>query len=241
MLRLRDLERFDRGGATWFLRLFGAALVVNVLTELRAGVWHVHSGLFYPWRHIGIVPLYPPAVLAIEWLVTAVAGILLVSGYGVRVASRVAAVATFTALLQRYSNHGALLFLVAAFIALDPPDPKAAAFEAEPHHNLALCRAELAIVYLASGVNKLLHGFASGEVISILAGIPLSIGRPVAIGVVVLELALPFVIVRWPRLGIAAVVCFHGGLCVVMPGLWSFALAMIALAVLFVPPHQDSR
>jgi hypothetical protein len=111
-------------------------------------------------------------------------------------------------------------------------------FDAEPRHNLALCRAELAIVYLASGVNKLLHGFTSGEVISIVTQLPLSAARPLAIGVIVLELALPFVLVRSPRIGIAGVVCLHAGIGVVMPGLWSFALTMIALAVLFVPPPR---
>jgi hypothetical protein len=238
MLRAADLERFDRRATTWFLRLFGAALVVNVLTELRAGVWSVHAGRLYPWRHVPLVPLYPPAVLALEWLATLAVATLLALGIAVRVASRLAALVTFVALLERYSNHGALLFIVAAFVALDPPNPKAPAFEETPLHNLGLCRAELAIVYVASALNKVLHGFGSGDVIAFLTRIPPSIARPLAIAVIVVELALPFVLVRFPRVGIAAVVCFHAGICSMMPGLWSFALVMLSLAVLYVPPRR---
>ena len=246
--RLRTLERFDAQAVIGFLRLFGAALVVDVATELMAGVWHVHTGRLYPWRSLGIVPLYPASVLAIEWALRAAAGLMLVVGARhARVtlaAVRIAALALFVAVLERYSNHGVLLFLIAFFLTIAPLDVTAPSFAERDQPALGLVRAQLAIVYVFSAVNKLAHGFAGGHSLSNLFGSALAPGPAVqALSVLVIatELALPLVLLRWPRVGLAGVVAMHVGFAALVPGVASFGLAMIAMAVLFAAPSPSRR
>ena len=246
--RLGALERFDARAVTWFLRVYGAALTVDVATELSAGVWHVHSGRFYPWRNLGIVPLYPPSVLAIEWALRAAAGLmLLVGARHTKVASAavgLAALVLFVAVLERYSNHGVLLFLIAFFLTLAPLDVTSSSFGDREHPALGLVRAQLAVVYVFSAVNKIAHGFASGHSLSNLLGGALTPG-PAAKGlsllVIATELALPLVLLRWPRAGLAGVVAMHVAFAALLPGVTSFGLAMIAMAVLFAAPSPPRR
>jgi hypothetical protein len=241
-MRLAEWDRADARAVTWFLRLFGAAMVVDVVTEIAAGVWHVHTGRFYPWRHIGVVPLYPASVLAVEWALRAGAGLALIAGarHGkvVAAAVRIAALVMFVAVLERYSNHGVLLFLVAFFLTLAPPDVTAPAFTTSDHPALGLVRAQLVIVYVFSAINKLTHGFAQGSSLSNLLGHALSPGTARALSIVVIgtELALPVVLVRWPRAGVALVVAMHVAFGALVPGVASFGLTMIAIAVLFTRP-----
>jgi len=243
--RLRALERFDARAVTWFLRLFGAALVVDVATEVMAGVWLVHTGALYPWRHLGIVPLYPRSVLAIEWALRAAAGLALVAGARrvkvVGAAVRVAALVLLVAVLERYSNHGVLLFLIAFYLTLAPLDVTSPTFGERDHPALGLVRAQLAIVYVFSAVNKLTHGFAGGHSLSNLLGGALSGGLARALSVVVIatELALPLVLLRWPRAGLVAVIAMHVAFAALLPGVASFGLAMTAMAVLFAPPPRQ--
>jgi hypothetical protein len=239
--RLARLDRFDARAVTWFLRIFGLALVVDVATELMAGVWHVHTGRLYPWRHIGIVPLYPASLLAIEWALRAAAGLALLAGARngkvVAAAVRVAALVSFAAVLERYSNHGALLFLIAFFLTIAPPDVTAKSYGDVPHPALGLVRAQLVIVYVFSALNKLTHGFVNGHSLTnLLAGrIALDPGAARALSwlVITSELAMPIVLICWPRAGIALVVAMHVGFSLVVPGIASFGLAMIAMALLF--------
>lgn len=240
-LRLRALERFDARAVTWFLRLYGLALVVDVATEVTAGVWGVHTGQLYPWRHLGVVPLYPASVLAVEWALRAAAGLALVLGARhakvVAAAVRVAALVLFVAVLERYSNHGVLLFLLAFYLTLAPLDVTSATFEERDHPALGLVRAQLAIVYVFTAVNKLAHGFAGGQTLSNLLGgtaLPQGAARALSVGVLVAELALPLVLLRWPRVGLAGVVAMHVAFAALLPGVASFGLAMVAMAVLFL-------
>jgi len=226
------------------LRFYGAALVVNVFTEWQSGVWHVHTGALYPWRHLPMVPLYPVWCLAIEWAVTAGAAIALATSRRpavVRIASRVAAAATFVAVLQRYSNHGVLLFLVALYLAIEPPDLEDPSFEEAKHPALGLVRAQLVIVYVFSAINKLSHGFIRGDVLVTLLGFSPTLARAGACVVVVVELALPAVLVCAPRAGIAMVVALHAAFTLAMPNVGSFGLAMVSCALLFLPMHRGRK
>ena len=246
--RLRTLERFDAHAVIRFLRLFGAALVVDVVTEVMAGVWHVHTGKLYPWRNLGIVPLYPASVLAIEWALRAAAGLMLLMGARhakvLSAAVRIAAIVLFVAVLERYSNHGVLLFLIAFFLTLAPLDVTAPSFSERDQPALGLVRAQLAIVYVFSAANKLAHGFAGGHSLSNLFGSALPQGpvaQALSVLVIATELTLPLVLLRWPRVGLAGVVAMHVGFAALVPGVASFGLAMIAMAVLFAAPSPSRR
>jgi hypothetical protein len=236
-------DRFDARATFWFTRIFGIAVVVDVIQEVLAGVWGVHTGRFYPWRHIDAVPLYPATVLAIEWGIRVAAGIALLAGAAhvkvVAGAARVATLVLFVALLQRYSNHGVLLLLIAAFLGMGPPDVTAKGFATTAHPTLGLVRAQLVIVYVFSAINKLAHGFTDGRALSNLLGgaVPAGPARALAWMVIAAELLLPLLLMRWPRLGLALVVALHIVFSGLVPNTASFGLAMIAMAVLFARPR----
>ena len=234
---MHPVDRFDARAVTWFLRLFGVALVVDVAGEIAAGVWHVHTGRFYPWRNLGIVPLYPAGLLAAEWTLRASAGVALLAGATrakvVAAAIRVAALVLFVAVLERYSNHGVLLFLVAFFLTLAPPDVSAPDFRDRAHPALGLVRAQLVIVYVFSALNKLAHGFGSGRSLGHLLGVSPALATALSVLVIATELAIPLVLMRRPRAGIALVVTMHAAFALLVPGVISFGVAMTALAVLF--------
>ncbi|MDB4996489.1 MAG: hypothetical protein JWM74_3921 [Myxococcaceae bacterium] len=250
---MHRIDRFDARAVTWFLRLYGLALVVDVVTEIAAGVWHVHTGRFYPWRNLGIVPLYPASVLALEWTLRAGAGLALVAGATratiVAAAVRVAALVLFVAVLERYSNHGVLLFLVAFFLTLAPPDVGSPDFRDRAHPALGLVRAQLVIVYVFSALNKLTHGFGSGRSLVHLLGGAVStspssfspvLATALSLLVIATELAIPVVLVYRPRAGIALVVAMHVAFALLVPGVISFGIAMSALAVLFAGRPRSS-
>ncbi|MDB5219207.1 MAG: hypothetical protein JWO86_7134 [Myxococcaceae bacterium] len=242
---MHPVDRFDARAVTWFLRLYGLALVVDVASEIAAGVWHVHTGRFYPWRNLGIVPLYPAGVLAVEWTLRAGAGLALLAGATrakvVAAAIRVAALVLFVAVLERYSNHGVLLFLVAFFLTLAPPDVSAPDFRDRAHPALGLVRAQLVIVYVFSALNKLAHGFGSGRSLGHLLGGPSpALATMLSLLVIATELAIPLVLVLRPRAGIALVVAMHAAFALLVPGVISFGVAMTAVAVLFASRPRSS-
>lgn len=237
-------ERFARAGVLGFLRLLGLAVVLDVATEVHAGVWRVHTGELYPWRHLGLVPLYGPAGLALEWTTRLACGLaiaLLPSRVRVlRVALRLLVLALFAAALERYSNHGVLLLLVALFTSLAPPDPTDAELERAAHPALGLVRAQLVIVYAFSALNKLTHGFTSGASLVNLLHVPLAAARPLSWAVVAAEVAIPLLLLARPRAGVAAVVLLHASFAILVPNVGSFSLTMIAMSLLFVPARTTS-
>jgi hypothetical protein len=240
-------ERFQPRAVVWFLRVFGLALIADVLSEIISGVWGVHAGRLYPWRHIGIVPLTPPALLAVEWTLRAGSGLALATAANrariVAASVRIAALVLFVAVLQRYSNHGVLLFLVAFYLTIAPPDVSAAgsSFEEAAHPALGLVRAQLVIVYVFSALNKLAHGFGRGHSLANLLAMPPGPARLLSWVVIVTELVLPVVLFFRPRAGIALVVAMHGVFTVLVPGVASFSLVMVAMSLLFVGFRSTSR
>ena len=237
-------DRFDARAVAWFLRLYGLALLVDVATEVGAGVWNVHTGQLYPWRHLGIIPLYPARGLAIEWGLRSLAGFALALGARrprvIVLAVRVLTPTLFVAVLERYSNHGVLLFLIALFLSIAPPDLTRADFDQQAHPALGLVRAQLVVVYVFSALNKLTHGFGRGDSLANLLAVGPATARILSWSVIAAELALPIVLLRWPRLGLPGVIALHVVFAVLVPGVWSFALAMIAMAVLFTRPGSGA-
>lgn len=238
-MRLAEIARFDGRSLRWMARLYGLALAIEVVTGIRNGVHRVHTGELYPWRHLPIVPLYPAPVLFVEWAVTiAVAGVLLLGPASIRrQAWRAAAVVTLVALSQRYSNHGALAFIVAAFVALDPPAVDEGRVTSP---FLALVRAQLGIVYVFSALNKLLHHWLDGASLANLLGISVMVARPLAFAVIVLELAVPALLVVRPRIGFVALVALHAGFAVALDNVTSFGVTMAAMAITFWPLTASS-
>lgn len=238
-MRLADVAVFDARTLRWMARLFGVALAIDVVTGARNGVFHVHTGELYPWRHLPFVPLYPAPVLLVEWAATiAVAGVLVFGKVALqRHAWRAAAVVTLVALSQRYSNHGALAFIVASFVALDPPAVDEGVVTSPL---LALVRAQVVIVYVFSALNKLLHGWLTGASLASLLGMPIASARPLAFAVVAFELAIPALLFVRPRIGLVALVGLHVGFAIALDNVASFGVVMAAMAVTFWPFKASS-
>ncbi len=224
----------DRRAVVWFERLFGAALVAEVATNASHGVWHVHTGRFYPWRHLGILPLYPAPVLALEWALLGGAGVALVLGFQRAAAFRTAAIVLFVSVLERYSNHGALLFLVALYVSLRPPSLAAPRLDRGAHPNLGLVRAQLVIVYGFSALNKLTHGFWRGDSLTNLLGLAHGPAMTLACLTIAAELLLPALLLVRPKLGVVLVAVLHLAFALAVPGVVSFGIVMLAMALLFL-------
>ena len=119
------------------------------------------------------------------------------------------------------------------FAALRPVDCDDARQLQGRHPNVALLRYQLIVVYVFSALNKLLHGFMDGHVLTALLGISPQLAQPLAWLIVLAELVAPLLCWRAPRAGLAVVAGLHIGFAACMPGLWPFTVTMIALAVLF--------
>lgn len=238
---IADLDRASAPRARVMLRLFATAMALEVLTSVASGVRDVHRGMLYPYRHLPIVPLYSERALMVEWAATLLCAGAIASGRAPRITYRATAIVLVLAVLQRFSNHGALMAIVACFLALAPPDLEAPSFDAAPHPELGLCRAQLAIVYVASALNKVVHGFGDGHVLRVLVPSLGPLAPALAWGVIAVELALPVLLVRRPRLGIVAVALLHAGFALVVPHVLSFGLTMVALSWLYLPPPAPQR
>jgi hypothetical protein len=230
-----------------YFRLLGATLVALVLADLRNEMWGLQTGRLFPYRHVGIVPLYGPVGLIVEWAALLVGAAGLSLGVRRRDAVWLAAATMLASLTQHYSNHGALTFMVLLFTALRVP--KTGTDLLAP--NMLLVRWQLAIVYVFSALNKVIAGWAGGRT---MANLYLALRDPIvprewfaplfrppgvvvfSLAIVAVELAIPLVLSRRPRAGIAMVVALHGGITLLMPGLLPFSFVMLAMSVLYLVP-----
>jgi hypothetical protein len=225
----------DRRAVDAFYMLFGASILATVITEIATGVWGVHAGTLYPWRHIEPFPVYGVGPLVVEWTLLAFAAVAVAIGVRRKIAARVLLVVTMVSLTQRYSNARALALIVLFFIAFDPGEAKSGMAARLDHPSFTLVRAQLVIVYLFSAANKVAAGFLSGATLVNLLGVSIGVGRAMAVATVIAELALPALLVWKPRIALPCVVALHLGFAIALPGLWPFTILMIAMATLFEP------
>jgi hypothetical protein len=237
-----------------YYKLLGLTLLGLVTGEACAGRWFMHTGQLYPYRHVPLFPLYSTGGLAAEWATQTAAAVALWLGVRRPAAVWIAAAAVFATLTQRYSNHTTLIFIVLVLTGLEPPLTDADL--AKP--NVRLVRWQLAIVYVFSGLSKVLAGFLGGESLSNLYLVlrdPLiphewlgPLFRPPAVvglsaAVVGFELLAPLILWWRPWAGIVLVGLFHAGITILMPAILPFGLIMLAMSVLYVPiaPVSQSR
>jgi hypothetical protein len=228
--------------------------MARVAVDAVRGVWRIHSGELFPWRHLPGVPLYSTRWLLMEWMASLAAGLAMVLGLRLPLAVGVALLATIAGLSQRSSNQQSLMLIVLVFLALNPcgsgfSDPRCSP-------NITLVKSQLAIVYVFSALNKVLGGFLDGSALrsSLLdsawlqaavleAGSAFDRGLVTALsrGVVLTEFALPVLLLKWPRLGVTVVALLHVGFAVVMPGVLPFGLLMLAMSLLFLGPRSPTK
>jgi hypothetical protein len=252
---------FDRLVVEWFYRCLGVSLLLMVGKEVYNQQWAVHASQLCGRRVFDAFLLYPPEALLLEWGVCAIAAFALIGGRQRAWAVRFACVAVWIGLTQRYMNQKALLGILLVYASLAPPDTSEEGFDQRLRPNLSLVRAQIVLVYLFSGTNKMLHGFFDGKDLTATfqqltqlrakAWIPaepvlaaLQASPDLAWGlswlVLLVELVLPCLLVLRPRLGLMGVILLHLGFCLFMPGLWSFGATMVAGAVLFLALESSS-
>lgn len=226
----------EAGQVRGFYRLLGVALAARLWTDAQSGIWRVHTGELFPWRHLPGISLYSTSVLSIEWAALALAALGLLSGIQRRASLYLGVVALLMGLSQRYANQNVLLLLISVFAALRFVSPRELATLELDSPNFALIRWQLWIVYGFSIANKLAHGFLSGDALVALFGTGAALSQLAACAVIVAEALVPCLL-RWgnARLGFCAAVALHGTFALAMPGLWPFSFAMLAMAALFVP------
>jgi hypothetical protein len=237
-MALLNLDPITPRAVTGFHRFLGASLIARMLTDLSAGIYRVHSRELFPWRHLPIVPLYPPSLLLLEWLLLISSGAALLlfplQRATLRVALWIALTATVMGLSQRYSNQTALALIVLLSCVLKPATAEDLKRELD-YPNLDLVRYQLLIVYGFSALNKISAGFLSGEALSALLRLQPVMGQSLSWAVVLAELALPVLfITRKSRIGWLGVLVLHTAFSVLMPGLLPFGLLMLALATLWL-------
>lgn len=203
------------------MRLLGVTLLALAAEDMIDGWWHVHTGAFYPWRHLPVVPLCGPTGLVLEWLALGVAGGLLVLDRARVPAAWLGAAALVAGLTQRYSNQRALAMILFVYLLTDVRRP-----------DLVLVRWQLGIVYAFSVLHKLSQSFWDGRALGAL-GLPAP--SLLAIVTLIAEAAIPLVLWRAPRAGVAAVVLLHGAFALVLPGVVPFTIAMIAMSTAWLP------
>lgn len=232
------------------MKLFGyllaLAMMVMVAEDIFNGVWGIHSGAFFPFRHLDFIPLYPPSGLILEWLLTLAAAGLIAAGR-TRPGAWVGFAVTFIALTQRFSNHRSLLLIVLFFLLFETAK--------EDSPTRTLIRVQLVLVYTFSALNKITAGFLTGVSLSNLFAahhglLPRSIVDAMAAtpmvqviswAVVAGEILVPFLLLSRPRIGFTIQIALHAAFTLVLPGLASFGFLMLAMGCLFLPKPPEAR
>jgi hypothetical protein len=225
----------DRSRASFFA-LLGCSILACIITDIQGGVWQIHSGAVFPWRHLPVFPVYSHATLIIEWICGAIGGALLIAHARSRnrmhaiIGEAFALVATTMGLSQRFSNHRSLILIVLVFALVGGLDDREGSNETP-------LRAQLVIVYAFSVINKFAHGFGSGDALVDLFGWSQDFARIASWSVVACEIAIPILLMArrrsMVRAGLVLAIVLHASMAILMPMVTAFSFVMIALAVLF--------
>jgi hypothetical protein len=225
-----------------FFRLLAVALIACVASDMVNGVWNIHAGVYYPWRHNAAFPLFPAPYLLLEWGLLLLASAFIFSLRRRQGGVVIAAVMMLISLTQRFSNHRSLIFIVLLYLCI--PGGRARG------ESQRLIRYQLIIVYLFSALNKLNRDFLEGHTLANLgwdihgALLPTAAVRwilspnwsmPLSYVVVAIELLMPILLIRQPRIGFTVALLMHTLFSLVMPGIWAFTFIMLAMACLFLP------
>lgn len=213
----------------------GLALAALALQEALAGHLGVSAGALYG-RRPAVLPLLPPLAMGILWLGQIAAGGLIALGVKRRPALWAAAAFAGLGLTQAYFNQAMFLFLTVLALALD---------------SVPAARAQLLILYAASAAFKLRDGFWTGDSLRVLleqvrdrglsplVELPASAARPLSVAALLLEIALPFALLRCPPEAVAAAIVLHAAFALGLPGIWPFTLTCAAAALLFLTPRPE--
>ncbi len=223
-----------------FYLLLSLSIFTRIVEDIYLNRIAIYEGILFPWRHLGIIPLYSSvAGLYLEYVISgAGAALMLLSRYR-RWGVCLGAIGLLMSLSQLFQNQKILIciLLLSAFIC--PPE--------KSRRGRDFLRWQLVFVYLFAGLSKF-DSFWNGEVLAILSQEKSHYGllgeyfwsclSSQAIvffskAVVVTELVLPLLLFKCSFVAWLLVLVLHLGFSLVMVDIFSFSLTMLALATLF--------
>ena len=101
-----------------FYFFLGLAIILCVTNDIANGVWHIHSGRYFPWRHMGVVPLFPASFLVVLWPLLLTSSCMIISNKKRNLGICLAALGVLIDLTQHFSNHRSLIFLVLLYLCI---------------------------------------------------------------------------------------------------------------------------
>lgn len=227
-----------------FLRLILLTVLINVASEIVDGLWRAHTGDLFN-RYFIVPPVQSIFVPLSLWVALSVLALWELFVHR-QMRLRLLGVVFVLSTVQNFSNHKLLLCIVLFFLCLDESEPGECVHS--PGHTL-ICQ-QTYIVYLMAVMHKISTGFYDGTSLKnlfwnlrtqghtswIVERIQLIIDGPWSVTlstlVIAVQLALPFSLQRFPRVGLLTLVVFHVGMALCMPGLWTFTSLMLALGYL---------
>ncbi len=227
-------------GLNFFFFLFSLSLVSRVWSDIyEVNRWAIHRYEAYPYRYIGIIPLYSTSGLLFEWLFILV-GAVLVHTERIRWGALLCCVGLLMSLSQTFQNQKILLLLISLGLLLGPPMNKLT--EKSQNESVRFLKWQLYLVYAISAINKIFDQFGSGETLQLILQSIWNYQLPnhfmyvlVSWLIIVGELGMPLLLLHQPRLGISLVFILHIGFALAIRDVWPFSLAMLALSFLFLP------
>lgn len=224
------LGKFDRVKLFYYILAF--SVILRLIFDFKIGRIDVHSGVLFPYRKITTVPLYSVGILYLEWAVGFFGSCLLfLNKY------RTGALFIFVSMLSGLSQmfqHQKLLFCVVTLILTIRP------LNGSSIDSDRFLKYQLIIVYVFSAINKMFAGFYNGESLKNLFSLSenfLAL-QILSIGVILVELALPILLIKRSNIGVLLVCIFHIGLAVIIEDVMPFSVLMIALSSLFIKRNE---
>jgi hypothetical protein len=230
-----------------FYHLLGLAIVLCVGNDIMGGIWKIHSGEYYPWGHRPFFPLLPTSFLVAKWLLMALSGGMFLFGWRIQWGKWVGFLGMLLDVSQQLHHHRFLILLVLFFLCIPSRH--------QPQQGLRLIQYQLLIVYIFSVIHKLTSKFYDGQSLVNLGAMDHeallpkewvravfspTFSMPLSWSVIVLELAIPVLLLVRPKLGLGLAIPLHVTFSLFVPGVWPFTLIMIGMALLFLEtPGQN--
>lgn len=228
-----------------FYLVFSLAIISRIISDILLNRQGIHAGAVFPSRHyFSAIPIYPVSIFYLE-LALALIGALLLNFQKIRFGSLLIAVAYLMGLSQMFQNQKTLILIIATTLLIQP-------LSRSERSSIWFLRYQLILVYSISALQKIFSGFNSGQdlirtadyLLSIesnlfIKGLLVYLQNPLmaevfSVSTVIIEIALPIILIKAPRVGIALVVLLHFSMNLLMKDITPFSLTMLALSLTFM-------
>lgn len=238
--------QLERNSLQLFYFFMGAAVLLRLVDDVMVGRYAIHAGEIFSYRHPGYFPLYGTTLLLIEWALTFTGGVLLFTQER-KWGAWLAAIGMTMSLTQMMQNQKILLWIILWTIALS--SSLAGNIPAR-----RFLKWQIILVYVFGALSKVFDQFITGKTLQTVAFVQtqdstdhlmkvlwqpllsLPTAQLMSWAVIVLEILIPFLLMRKKDFAWIFVLVLHGGFMLMMKDIASFSFAMFALAAIFYCP-----